>query len=116
MSQRSELALLYKLLRRRMDQERRAFNKALLRAARGVVDADEPMSAYVLLRMQNARQPVLDEWYGRFPGDEGGRFTQLIIQQGALAHRMAAARERAQVEHELRDHPELLRRLREPAG
>lgn len=115
MSQRSELALLYRRLRRLMDAERRAFNRALLRAMRGAIQPDEPMTTFALMRMQNARKPVLDEWYGRFPGDESGRFAQLIIQQGQLAYRMAAKREREMLTYELRKYPELLRRVREPA-
>lgn len=115
MNQRQQLLLLYKLLRRRMDAERSAFNKALLRATQSVLEPGEPMSALALEKMRNARQPILDEWYGRSPGDERGRFAQVIIAQGALAHRMAAQREREMVAQKLRDRPELLRRVSEPA-
>lgn len=116
MTQRSELLLLFKLLRRRMDQERSAYTRALMRATRKAIGSDHPMDALTLAKIQNAREAVSDEWYGRFPGDESGRFYRLMVEQSRLAYRMAAARERQQVLAEVGGFPSLVELVtREPA-
>jgi hypothetical protein len=116
MTQQQELLILFKLLRRRMDQERRAYTRALMRATRSAIGKDRPMDALTLVQIQQAREAVSDEWYGRFPGDESGRFYRLMVEQSRLAYRMAAARERATVLAQVEGFPSLVDLVtREPA-
>lgn len=112
MSALSDINGLNLILRKRMDLERRAFTRRCVAAIRKVAQRHEVMSPAALAEIRIALEPILEEWYGRFPGDEQARFWRLITQETARATSLAARREREMVTRILTPYPKTLAQFR----
>lgn len=99
---------------RRTDAERREFVRQVL----DVVARNSPGERFDQLAYVRTRQqlvPVLDTFYGMYPGDRRARFWALIVEECRSARALAFRRSVEDVRRRLRTAPDLLRAIREAA-
>lgn len=100
--------------RRRMDAERREFARQVL----DVVARNSPGERFDQLAYVRTRQqmvPVLDTFYGMYPGDRRARFWRLMANECRAARVLAFQRAMQDVRQRLRTEPALIRSIREAA-
>lgn len=115
MTPRGDFALILQKNRRAVDAERREFARRVVEAVKRHGAGRERFDALAYARTMRDIDPILTEWYGRWPGDEAARFSRLILAQCRAARGFAFQRARADVRRRLRREGAVVRMIEREA-
>lgn len=111
MTPRADVALILSRNRRAMDAERQELAGRIVAVVKRHGAGRDTLDALAYQRTMRDVDPILAEWYGRWPNDEAARFWRLILEQCRAARGLAYQRAVADVRRRLRREPALLERI-----
>lgn len=113
MTSRDDFAFLLRRNQRRMNAERRAFAEAVVSAMEAPGrDPGRPFDQLAYMQVSRALGPILDDYYGRWPGDRDARFWRLMVDDCRQARALAFQRSVQEVRQRLKGAPEVLTAIR----